>query len=418
MSSAILQAVLLLSFLTSNVWQRVAFKNLGYALGSHPIFVLLSISGAFVAIFAMICLGIVGLTGGWLPETRTWRVVGVFWIIGVCNGLQGAGMVFANPYVPGCLQALLQQALIPFTLAASVAAGARFEPHQYCGVALILGGIGLQLLPGLGESSGAAALVGGAPAVAAPASMTWWSLVFLVAQVPVALAAILQEKTFRAVPVNVFHMLFWASTAQFLSLLLLLPLPSLVASSLRVSFQEGLDAWAAEWQLVSEGSARAPLFACIVAMLVSQLTQTLMVKYSSAAFTVVCMALAVPASAVVFTMPAFVGAHRERMTEATLVSLALVFVGIVVYRLGACRRISDTKSEHRPADEPLLGGTPRKKQVPDLISPPLKRLCSGESLVPPQLCSGGVGIIQSEYSNASDSKLSIWEERTLRDHPV
>ncbi|CAK0872107.1 unnamed protein product [Prorocentrum cordatum] len=126
---ALVQAGLFVALLASTVGQRLAFKGVGYCLGPYPTFVLLSVSGAFVAIFGAICTAIVVTTGGFQPETRTWSCFSAFAAIGVCNGLQGSGMIFANPRVPGLMQVLLQQAIIPFTLAiARVVCAAAFSP--------------------------------------------------------------------------------------------------------------------------------------------------------------------------------------------------------------------------------------------------------------------------------------------------
>merc|ERR1719210_1460320 len=69
-------------------------------------------------------------------------------------------------------------------------------------------------------------------------------------------------------------------------------------------------------------------------MLVAQLSQALMVKYSSATFTILCMVIVVPLSSLVFALPSIMGARAEKLPGATPYAIALVFVGIVVFRFG------------------------------------------------------------------------------------
>lgn len=371
-----LQAALSAALLASNVGQRVSFKRLGYVLGPYPYFVLLSISLAFVLAFGAICAAIVTRTGGWLPETKTWHVLQSFLLIGACNALQGLGMVFANPHVPGYLQALLQQAVIPLTLAASaLALSARYSRRQYVAVLVIIAGILLQLLPDMkGSEPGQ-----GVPA-GQEASLPW-ALVFLAAQAPVALAAVLQEHAFQAVTVNVFHMMFWASAAQFLTLLALAPLDALQSASGTAAPSGDLlgGLLAAQQPEALEG-----LLACVAAMLLSQLTQALVVKHFSAAYAVLCMALVLPASALAFTLPALMGHHAEQLGGTAPAALGTVFLGVLLYRAGESLGAPPESAPRTPED----GGMPR-------------------------ICSAGVGIIQSEYSAKRSSQVGLFQERTL-----
>lgn len=380
--AALVRAGLFVALLASTVGQRLAFKGVGYCLGPYPTFVLLSVSGAFIAIFGAACATIVATTGGFQPETRTWSCLSAFAAIGVCNALQGAGMIFANPRVPGFTQVLLQQAIIPFTLAiARVACAAAFSRRQYAGVACIMAGIGLQLLPaavshGLGH---------GDPGEDGPAAAVWAAL-FLLAQLPVAAAAVLQERVFSGVPVNVFHMMFWASLFQFLALLVIIPLG---ASSLSELAAELAQAWRLCW---SEPGAGLVLLACVLLMLLSQLSQALMVKHASAAFMVLCLALAVPCSAAAFSAPVLMGDRTERLGSTTWAALAMVFGGIVWFRLG---------------DDALQLEGPQKREA---LAPMLPR-----PKATPKVCVAGVGMIQSEYSNARQTSTPLWQEKTLMD---
>jgi len=334
----LLQATLALLLVASNVGQRVAFKSVGYSLGPYPYFVLFFIAGAFVPIFGAICVAIITLTGGFLPETRTFRIFYVLVAIGALNALQGTGMIFANPHVPGYLQALLQQGVIPFTFIASIAVlRSRFTFLQYVGVLFVVLGISLQLIPDM---------LGSDAASSASKSSGVWALLFLLAQVPIAFASILQERAFRTVKVNIFHMMFWASTSQFVTITLFAPLDCIDGIGDASSLHSFINNFTEAWRLLGRSSASFSLSACIATFLLSQVFQAFMVKHSSAAFTVLCMAFVVPCSAAIFTLPIVMGTNAEHLSGTAPVALALVFVGIVCHKLGERRHTTaPTQSE-------------------------------------------------------------------------
>lgn len=385
---ALCHGLLFVLLLVSNVGQRVFFKLLGYVLGSYPDFILLSVSGAFVLTLGVTCAAIVAVTGGWLPETRTWSAQGVFAAIGICNAIQGFGMVLANPYVPGNLQAQLQQATIPFTLVASwLLLSAQVTQRQCSGVMLIVAGISLQLHASQsgGVSEGSA---GGLGAML-------WGLLFLFAQLPVALAAILQEHAFQAVPVNVFQMMFNASCAQFLALLLLGPLYTGHGFGLGALQARMLEAW----QTTEERGGTTVLFGFILSMLLAQLSQALMVKYSSATFTILCMVTVVPVSSLVFALPQIMGSRAELLPAATPYAIILVFVGIVVFRFG---NIINNVGNQADAEGGLMEA---------LLTPQIS-FETEDGRKGPCMMASGVGIISSEYTAARNTGVTIWEEGT------
>jgi len=256
----------------------------------------------------------------------------------------------------------------------------RYSLQQYAAVLVIISGILLQLVPDMVQSdvrSASTAL----PTTGQPLSLLW-SLVFLAAQVPVSCAAVLQEYAFARVHVNVFHMMFWASTAQFATLAVMAPLDTVPHVGDSASEQSFLAKMTTAWHIVcSDGAAARALLLCVATMLLSQLTQALVVKQCSATYAVLCMALVLPSSAIAFTLPVLMGSHAEVLGSTALGALCVVFLGVVLYRIG------DSSAAVTKVDKP-----------PSPV---------------PKICSAGVGIIQSEYSNAKRSNLPLWEEQTL-----
>jgi len=197
---------------------------------------------------------------------------------------------------------------------------------------------------------------------------------------------VLQEYAFATVHLNVFHMMFWASTAQFITLAVMAPLDTVPHVGDSTSQQSFLAKMGTAWHIVSsDGAAAWALFMCIATMLLSQLTQALVVKQCSATYAVLCMALVLPSSTIAFTLPVLMGSHAEVLGPTALAALCVVFLGVVLYRVGD--RAGDSSSAARKANTP---------------TPPF-----------PRICSAGVGIIQSEYSNAKHSSRPLWEEQTL-----
>eukprot|EP00927_Polykrikos_kofoidii_P027442 TRINITY_DN24137_c0_g1_i1.p2 TRINITY_DN24137_c0_g1~~TRINITY_DN24137_c0_g1_i1.p2 ORF type:complete len:396 (+),score=34.96 TRINITY_DN24137_c0_g1_i1:54-1241(+) len=384
---AVVDLTLFALLLVSCVGQRLAFKTVGYELGPYPYFVVLSISFVFVPIFGVICIGITATTGGWSPESRTWRTIGVFLVIGCLNAVQGVTMVFSNPYVPGYLQALLAQAMIPFTLIISrFTRGTEYSCRQYAGVLVIAASIVLQILPGI--------MVG--TSTYSGASLTW-SFVYLIGQLPAAAAGVFQESMFAHLKVNVFHMMFWASVAQLFVMILLAPLQIVSLVGQFSSMSDFMSNMEQAWRLCFSG-AGVGLGLCVITMFAATVSQVLLVKHSSAAFAVICNAVVVPASAIAFAMPFLMGSHAESLGICAVVAVTFGCFGIVIFRFEHAN-VEIVDKVMTPVSLPLL----------------VERVSVPESQ---PLCVTGVGLIQSGYSNARKTSIPIWQECTLMDAPI
>merc|ERR1712066_910426 len=129
-------------------------------------------------------------------------------------------------------------------------------------------------------------------------------------------------------------MMFWASFAQFASLVVLAPLDAVPPLGDATSLAAFLQNLSTAWGLVCDGTAGVSLFSCIATMFLSQLMQALVVKHSSAAYTVLCMALVMPTCAFAFTLPLLMGDHVEQLLGTAPLALGLVFLGVMLYRVG------------------------------------------------------------------------------------
>merc|ERR1711920_268109 len=158
----------------------------------------------------------------------------------------------------------------------------------------------------------------------------------------------------------------------------------------------------AAWQQTEELEASGTLFAFIISMLVAQLSQAMMVKYSSATFTILGMVIVVPMSSLVFALHSVMGSRAEKLPGATPYAIALVFIGIVVFRFGdITAQVADPEQGHGLM-EVLL--TPQLSFGTDEGGQPPRG---------PSMLASGTGIISSEYTAARQSPAPIWMEGTV-----
>ncbi len=343
--------VLLYSVLTiaSASLQAVSFKKAGYSLAKYPFFILLVVSFAFVPIFFSLVLYIELAAQGFVAEVRTWAYKKHFMVIGLLNGLNGILIIFSNPHVAGVVQSTLSQVVIPVTLSLSVAyLGASFSKMMYAGALIICCGVALELSPSI--SAALQHHPNSAAAAAGPSSSGFWALVFLLGQVPAALCSIYQEQAFtQGVRVNVVLMMAWSSLAQFIFLVLAVPLDwipgfgSTTPSGFTDEMHNALRCTLNELEGHPEcASARGILLCCIATMLFTNVFQALLVKHSSAALSVLVLTLITPVSTLCFTMTWLMGSeHTEKMSSTQIVALAVLMAGVCVYRY------ADVTSEER-----------------------------------------------------------------------
>jgi drug/metabolite transporter (DMT)-like permease len=185
--------LLSIALVLTSTAQSLVFKRVGYS-GLSPEFILIAVSSVFVPIFFTGVALIQFTTGGFLPETTVWKLKARFLVIGLLNAANGIFTIFANPHVPGCLQTLLAQAVIPFTLVlAKFVLGASYTYEHYAGALLIAAGILIEVGPGATSTA----------AAGRSSIMIGWVLAFGAAQLPAAMQSIYQEVAFAQAKVNV-----------------------------------------------------------------------------------------------------------------------------------------------------------------------------------------------------------------------
>jgi drug/metabolite transporter (DMT)-like permease len=330
--------LLSIALVLTSTAQSLVFKRVGFS-GLSPEFILIAVSSVFVPIFFTGVAAIKLTTGGFLPETTVWTLKLRFLVIGLLNAANGIFVIFANPHVPGCLQTLLSQAVIPFTLVlAKLVLRSSFTWEHYAGALLIAAGIFIEVGPG--TTSTATTDASSAAAVAASSSgstvsplMVWWVVAFGAAQLPAAMQSIYQEIAFAQAKVNVVYMMAWSSLGQVFVLLCTLP----VLSPL-IQHQSFFDNIRSSWTIFRDDSeAAVSLVACVGTMLLSQILSAMLVKRGSAALTSIVITLVTPVSTIAFTVPLFMGQHTEQMHPSTWLALVVMLLGIALYRVADIR---------------------------------------------------------------------------------
>lgn len=395
---------------------RVGFKLAGYSLGKKPFtMIFLTVAGS-IPMNAVSYIYMIFTTGGVLPEFRTGRIFYSYWVIASLNIFNGLGIMWANPYVSGYVQCLLNSFAIPLTmLMSAICFKSRFSLLAIGGVMLIVLGV---VYVGAGQSQ-----------ATGTGSSLLWTLVYAAAQLPLAGASVYQEYTFKK-SLNMLHYIHYVTLWLMFDLILFVPVNISVGDTASLStFMEDMQSALSCCQGIGDNCevTGKAFMLYIIAMNGGTLVQAVLIKLVSATWCVVVLSLATPLTVMAFACPMIVGEHVEPMTSSTLISAALITFGTLVYRLGSIPRKEAVDRQPSPVPSPtsprkskdvgvqtaLTLGPHRHKpwQLVDLFS----RLVEDQdqnSRVPGVVASG-VGLFPSEYTDATRNPVSLWEEHTF-----
>ncbi|KNC78365.1 hypothetical protein SARC_09199 [Sphaeroforma arctica JP610] len=417
-----------------------------------PYFILLVVSFAFVPLFFAMVLFIQFKSGGFSQHTKTASLHLKFCVVGALNALNGMCVIFANPHVPGSLQQIMVQAVMPITMGMSIVIlGSKFHRLQLLGALMICMGViielyplfigskgpggGLEISPGAVDdaqmhshelltsgtqtstypyayryTSGSAIVSTGAKnnAQQSQPPAYFWSMVFLLGQVPMGMQSVFQELAFSQAHVNVVYMMAWSSLAQFLSLCVLsvfnfIPKFGAVAPG---DFGEYMKESLQCARGYGDGCEQAPvLLTCFVMiMLTAQIVQALLVKKSSAALVVIVLTVITPLSTVCFSIPYLMGEHTEALKISTCVALVVLTVGVIIYRvpdalvLKEGRKCEADESSFTDSD----GLHTQRRETEPLLTRKKSRTATTDSDRHPVMLNSRIGVISSEYTGEAD----------------
>eukprot|EP00944_MAST-04C_sp_MAST-4C-sp1_P015162 g15162.t1 len=164
------------------------------------------------------------------------------------------------------------------------------------------------------------------------------------------------------------------------------------------------------------------LACCIFSMLLTQIFQTLLVKVSSAATSVLVMTLITPVSSFAFTFHFLMGEHVEQISVVQTLALVILLIGIALYRFsdGLVEEFTSKSVQEEPQEKKsklnnsavaavpnvkILEEGKGNKQKGDGILSGSGRRASSKPVLLPTRC----GIINSEYTAGGFKKFDDWE---------
>jgi len=239
---------------------------------------------------------------------------------------------FSDPFVSGDIQSILVMAALPGTWI-----GARFILKrksswiQIFGVLIVIAGGVVAVIPPF--------LVRGGEA-----SSSWiGSIAFVIAMLFSSAVDILQEKIYvPPIDVDLWESLFWSNIFM-IPILLLNPLLTMIPSLSGVTFSEMLLNQKQAFQCFIGYSlppnCQPGAFWWVLAYTISYIVyfwgQAELVRSYSAVFQCVVLSFVVPLSAISFWIKPFVGVNVEQFEWYILVSLIVVTIGAIIYRIHA-----------------------------------------------------------------------------------
>lgn len=230
---------------------------------------------------------------------------------------------------PGQLQTLLNQSLVPCTMAASVLfLKTTYTRHKIIGAFVILVGACVVVAPELRAAS------------ATPGSL--WSdrvsssiLVYWGSNVPMALSAVYKEWRFNGEDVHVMYLTQWVSCFQFLFGFAFAPLQCVpgVATPAGLRLKQVGELVLRDSRNVVFGKSpykTSLMLAYVLNNFVLNVTGLFVTKRGGAALTAILYSVLLPLSTLAFALPVL-GEFREPIAPATVAGLVVVLVGFYLY---------------------------------------------------------------------------------------
>ena len=284
------------------------------------------------------------------PELNSWRVHGKIRVMALLDALSGFLAAMGAVYTTGAMQQLLNQSLIPFTMVAGWAFLGKYPTwKQVGGASVIFLGALVVLLPNLvlsGDSgSGSAHMMG---LVAA--------CVYASSNIPMSIAYTYKESAFKNMQVHVLYLTQWVSIYQLVWGFMLLPLQTIpgLGSKDGLTVSESLHSLRTGWKcflhedpVCADNHAAWLLTGYILVNFAFNLMGLYLVKHGSSVLNAISYAIILPLTVISFTFPVL-GAYQEQFSWDTLVGLAVVLFGFMIWRSSEVRALCVCVCVHAP----------------------------------------------------------------------
>jgi hypothetical protein len=263
----------------------------------------------------------------------------VFLIMGLLDGASSTLATMSGANVPGELQTILNQSIIPMTMLTSMLTiSTKFKGFQLWGALLIITGAcaaSSAYFMGADEGSGDD---GGNVRKAQPVAI----FVFILSILPSALSNVYKEKCMKEDDMNEVHTTTFVSFWQVLVGFLFLPLMTLKSMG-GVSTDQMLPqmyyGWVCFWQGEnildpddnSCGNAFSIFAWYVFVNFIYNFLLLIITKRGSAVLLVISQALSLPVTNITFALPVIMGKDTESLTLDDLLGLVLVCIGFLLY---------------------------------------------------------------------------------------
>eukprot|EP01006_Ploeotia_vitrea_P033980 TRINITY_DN65677_c3_g5_i1.p1 TRINITY_DN65677_c3_g5~~TRINITY_DN65677_c3_g5_i1.p1 ORF type:complete len:435 (+),score=35.88 TRINITY_DN65677_c3_g5_i1:52-1356(+) len=282
------------------------------------------------------------LRGAMKPENmkaKHWQMA----VIGFATTVNGICILFAAPYVPGPIQAVLGPAVstIPMSMIISaIMLRRRYDIGRILCACWIVAASVISIVPQFSEKAGAKNKI----------PVFIWDAIFFLGSVPVAFLNVFEEKIFVDLgPVSPVYILNWSTLYQAISICLTAPLdwvPQFGSSSVSdfwkvqladmkclagIEVSEYCVKTKGECHCTDWAALRFTIFFC-VAYSLANFAAIGTVKYGNAAFGFICQAVSAPLAAVAFAIPFMVKPlPTTPFTIYNGIALFMLSVGMVAY---------------------------------------------------------------------------------------
>ncbi|KNC54765.1 uncharacterized protein AMSG_01616 [Thecamonas trahens ATCC 50062] len=358
-SPTVLAVICVIGAVLGGVTQNVALPLWLVALddssaGANPYFVLTFASAAYVVIFGLVVAYLKLFTNA-LGEVEARFPHKFLALIGACDALNGILVVFASPpqRTAPFLQALLGNAIIPFTFAGSYLLLHRKTTwkHVACAALCVLGLL-IALTPTIFNLDDVAERYS-----SSSSARYVWPMVFMVGFLPAALMNIYEEKVLKTIGasassmgrLNLYFMLFWTSLYQLLTAGLAFWAAFIPGFGVSTAKAFPNSMWVnLQCTFGGAGCSWAPFFAVVFigGYVASYVFGGFLFRYASANYNVVASSLVTPLGALFWTFfrstPFGWDMQVNYTTWLSLSALPVLLAGIMWYhRLEAEDEASD-----------------------------------------------------------------------------
>jgi len=271
-------------------------------------------------------------------DLSKWKIA----LISFLDSSQNLLAFYSDSHVPGPMQQLIIQMVVPFSILLSVVfLRAHYSGPQYIGAFVIIAGIVLDILPSLTNSATWSTI------------STWWILIYLSSTIPFALSTVFKEHNIKALSVNALYLQAWNNTFQALFCVLFIPLSLVedvnfqslsldsVLSSISVGmtrkFLDGGKCFLGENTLPDDNCEG--FFLVLLLFLFFNVSINLcmlaMLWLDSSTFMFLALTLAIPLANMCFTFAFIMGSYVQPLNALDIVSMMIILSGLLLYQFGS-----------------------------------------------------------------------------------